>query len=475
MKVKSNIGLAFNLMIICLLTSLQMQAQARKYFTIEGNIDGLKAGSKLCMIFKKYGKIDTISRCVSSNEGFKFRNVRLPIDYPDFYMICVQTEFVENLNLYLDGANDVKIKGELKKWPNVIVAGSKTHEDFERAKKIQNKIWDEDFAVRHPKRTAYLDTILMYSIKGMYAVMDQMPDSYYLPQMLANWTFTSEKKVVPADIKKPLYDRLSLNAKDSHYGKILEKQIVDAARVPELIAKLKSGTEGLPCITTLTVLEELRNNRMVKINIERDPMLSGKLTERQLIRKLERGTLIVNLAYKPSDTALIQINATTAYVIDGRGICVTNYHVGEEYAENPYSSFSVMTVEGKSYPVIKVLSSSESDDLMVFQVDTKGDKLVTLPLGNVVTKETKIHVMGHPRGKFYQFSSGFVTGYTTSVLARKSCNIMSITADFNVGSSGGPIVDEFGNVVGTVSRIDGGGMKVGIPVSELKKLIEFKK
>ncbi|MNL40058.1 hypothetical protein D3C87_1623790 [compost metagenome] len=154
---------------------------------------------------------------------------------------------------------------------------------------------------------------------------------------------------------------------------------------------------------------------------------------------------------------------------------MTNYHVGKEYSSKaPYQSLSVMTVDGKSYPVTKILSCSESDDLMVFQVDTKGEKLSALPLGSTAANGADIHVMAHPLGNFYRFTSGKVSGYSTSTLAVKSCNIMSITADFNVGSSGGPIVDGCGNVVGTVSRIDG-GMKIGVPVSELKKLIEFKK
>ena len=451
------------------------QAQVKSGFNIEGNVKGLKNGSQLCILIKRADKRDTVGRAVAQNGVFKFKNVKLPI-YPDFYLLCVQTEFVENLKLFLDQAGDVKIKGDLKSWLNVQVTGSETHQDYLTCRQLRKDIQAKDFLIKYPEGSAPADTVTMYVLKECAEMIRQRPDSYYLAYWLATmqhpleamgYTFSPEKK-------KPLYESLSAKVKAGKYGKILEQQITEYTRWQECIGQLKSAANGLPSITCAAALEELKGTAGLTVAVKQIPLLNNTLAEVDLLEKLKKAVLIVNMAYKKAGVDGMQTNPTTAYVIDESGICVTNYHVGKEYSTKPYASLSVMTTDSKSYPVTKILSCSESDDLMIFQVDTKGDQLSALALGNAAAKGASIHIMAHPKANFYHFSSGVISDYSTSTLAGKDCAIMSITADFNVGSSGGPIVDGYGNVVGTVSRIDG-GMKVGVPVSELRKLIEFKK
>jgi serine protease Do len=459
----------------CLIAfSFSGYSQIKNGFTIDGNVKGLKTGSKLCMVIKRNDIIDTVAKAVAINGIFRFRNVKLPV-YPEFYLICVQTEFVENLQLFLDQAGDVKITGALEKWPDVTVTGSKMHCDYLTAKKIIQNVWDKDFAVKHPGRSAPPDTILLYSKKGIEAVVNRIPESDYIPPMLANWTYTSKKWKVDGDLKRPFYERLSTAQKNSYQGRILSKQIADDMENKRLMDALKKSSDGMVSFSREVAAKELLENAGNKVSISSLPSGVSALTKDELIKKTKATTLIVNMAYKAMDTGEMTSNPTTAYMIDESGICVTNYHVLKEYSgKQMYQSLSVMTTEGKVYPVTAVLSSSESDDLVIFKVGAKGDKLKALPLGNAAAEKTAIHVMAHPYGSFYQFTSGIVSENTASTLAGKPVNIMGITADFGIGSSGGPIVDNYGNVVGTVSRISG-GMKVGIPVSELNKLIEFKK
>ncbi|WP_285059152.1 S1 family peptidase [Pedobacter ginsengisoli] len=195
-------------------------------------------------------------------------------------------------------------------------------------------------------------------------------------------------------------------------------------------------------------------------------------TDSALMNKIKPSVLIVNMAYQKDNT--LKVNTATAYVIAASGICVTNYHVMREYSRKGiYTSLSVTDPKGKVYPVTELLSCSESDDLAVFKVDTRGERFIALPLGEEAEKMRPVYVLGHPKQDFYQFTTGQVTENYSSTLFGRPCKLMNITAEFNVGSSGGPIVDGYGNVVGTVSRRnDGNGMKMGIPVSELRKLIE---
>jgi serine protease Do len=464
--------------ISCLmLTCLSFKGLCSVSFSITGSITGLKNGSKLLVLNKRGNKIDTVSKAVAKNEGFVFHNVKLPVA-PDFYLICIQTEFVENLNLFLGQEGDVKVTGILKSWPSVTVTGSKIYDDYTLARKIFRKVWDDEFVSKYPDGMApSADVGLFYSKRAMDVVVNEIPDSYYIPVMIALWKHPASDAgyVVGIKDKKPFYDRLSETQKNSYYGKILGEQIEDSERSAKWMEKLKGAAEDLTSVTREEVVKQLSSSFLpAMILLPTELKKAVKLDEKEIVNKTTAATLIVNMAYTQEGVDGIQTNPTTAYVINENGIGVTNYHVFKEYAEKPYASISMMTAEGKTCPVTKVLSCSESDDLVVFQIDTKGEKLSALPLGNSAANGTAIYVMSHPMQNFFRFTSGVIAGNTKATLAGQPCDIMKITADFNVGSSGGPIVDGFGNVVGTVSRIDGSGAKVGIPVSALRKLIELK-
>jgi len=450
--------------------SFKSYSQVNTEFNIDGNIESLKTGSKLCMVIKRFDKIDTVAKTIATNGVFKFKNVKLPV-YPDFYLICIQTEFVENLNLFLDQAGYVKIKGKLKEWPNVSVIGSKTHDDYLAYIKLRDVAWKEyDSLIT---RGASKDKMKENNSRARLTFINERPDSFFIPYALITWKDEFGQVVIP-EIKKPYFDRLPIEVKNSYYGKQLAKQMTDYAENKRWTEQLEKGIVALTSISRDETVKQLTETANQQVKIRFLPPFIKPLDNIALEAKCKAATLILNMAYRNAGDSITRVNPTSVYVIDDSGICVTNYHVGNEYSSKAlYQSLSVMTATGKVYPVSKILSCSESDDLMVFKIDTKGDQLSALPLGNTLAEGKPIHVMGHPLGNFYRFTSGTISDYSTSTLADQPCNVMSITAEFNVGSSGGPIVDDNGNVVGTVSRLSG-GMKVGVPVSELKKLLILK-
>jgi hypothetical protein len=456
----------FKILIVALLlfTVQYAEAQMKNGFAIQGNIKGLKAGSKLCLLIKRSGKIDTLSKAIATKDAFQFKNVKLS-GYPDFYLLCLQTEFVENLNLFLDQAGDVRINGDLKSWLNVLIAGSQSHADYQTYLKLRDVAWKEFDSLQNAR--APEEAFVANNRRARIGFIEKHPESVLNPYLILTW-LNAQRKAIDPEVKKGYYDQFSQKVKDTYYGKALATHITEGMEYKSRRKQLEAGVIGLSSISNVNALKELEDPGG---NAEGKVLPLSKTTDGNL--KVKAATLVVGMAYDVNGQK--GVNPTTAYVIDASGICVTNYHVVKEYGSGgPYQTFMVMTAEGKTYPIVKILAASESDDLAIFQVDNKGDQLAALPLGENEAVGSDVHVMAHPIGKFYHFTSGKVSDYSTLTLAGKPCNIMNITADFNVGSSGGPIVDQFGNVVGTVSRIDG-GMKVGVPVSELKKLIDFKK
>ena len=75
--------------------------------------------------------------------------------------------------------------------------------------------------------------------------------------------------------------------------------------------------------------------------------------------------------------------------------------------------------------------------------------LKPLPLGSTAVPGTPIHVMGHPGDSFFYFSAGHIANYERD---QDAVLWLNVTADFGQGSSGGPVLDGAGNIVGQVSR-----------------------
>lgn len=278
-----------------------------------------------------------------------------------------------------------------------------------------------------------------------------------------------------ADLER-LFHSLTLEVKSSNEGLKYAKQLASW----QWMLPLRKAVDDQKTISSKDVALTLSEATGKKVTIRKKEPIENTLSEGELSAKVKSATLIVGMAYSKNEEGKgnIQVNPTTAYVIDESGICVTNYHVLKEYSsKSVYVALFVMSSNGKCYPVTKVLAASEADDIAIFQLDLKGDKLPALPIGETAKEGSPVYVMSHPEKNFYEFTSGVLAGYKTETFLNQFCEIISITAEFNIGSSGGPIVDAKGNVVGTVSRIqkmtDGSIVKKGIPVSALKKVISI--
>lgn len=129
---------------------------------------------------------------------------------------------------------------------------------------------------------------------------------------------------------------------------------------------------------------------------------------------------------------------------------VTSHHVLGDRGD---SRFAIMTHEGRVLPVIGVVGSDVAADVVVLRVDA--DDLVPLPLRPGARPGTAVHVLSHPSGAYYYLTSGLLarrfpfrrgSGPTTEML--------DITAAFAKGSSGAPVVDPSGAVIGVVRATD---------------------
>lgn len=160
------------------------------------------------------------------------------------------------------------------------------------------------------------------------------------------------------------------------------------------------------------------------------------------------------------------------YVTDG--IIVTNFHVIRGMTRGVVQMAVGTKKEKQNYRIARVLGFDEESDLAILNTPSSvSEELPKLGLENVSPPEIGdvIYALGNPEGLNGTISPGIVSAALRS--AEKKARIQ-ITAPISKGSSGGPLVDQFGRVVGVVvgSVTDGQNLNFAIPVGLLNSLIK---
>jgi hypothetical protein len=148
-------------------------------------------------------------------------------------------------------------------------------------------------------------------------------------------------------------------------------------------------------------------------------------------------------------------------------IIATNYHVieGASYA-NCYTN-----EQGAKYEIDGYLAVDKNVDLVLLQVS----KLNKPALQFAVTSPAigqNIYVVGSPKGLPATISEGIVSGLRDL----NNYKLIQMTAPISPGSSGGPVVNSNGELIGiSVSQLrDGQNLNFAIPKSYLEILLSFK-
>lgn len=143
-----------------------------------------------------------------------------------------------------------------------------------------------------------------------------------------------------------------------------------------------------------------------------------------------------------------QSGSATAWCVGADGLMVTNAHVFEGAGG---AVMGVINREGRCHPVCELLGIDKSSDIAVFRV--KGNGLQPLRIGAAPDVGSPVTVISNPAGNCFVRTTGSVARYSNKSLAKGKPKVtwMSITADYAKGSSGGPVFNAAGEVVGMVS------------------------
>lgn len=171
----------------------------------------------------------------------------------------------------------------------------------------------------------------------------------------------------------------------------------------------------------------------------------------------------------------------TGFIIDGTlGIILTNKHV----VDDQDVKYSVVYGENESRYDVTVVSRDPINDFAILKIDTQGNKLQQLELGDsdkIQVGQTVVAI-GNALGEFgNSVTKGIVSGLGRGIYAQSGMfgsaeyldNVIQTDAALNPGNSGGPLLNLESQVIGINVAISQGAENIGfsIPINTLKQAI----
>ena len=178
-----------------------------------------------------------------------------------------------------------------------------------------------------------------------------------------------------------------------------------------------------------------------------------------LIKRIEP-SIVVIITYSDQGKMLGQ---GTGFFVNREGDVITNHHVMEGV-----SQAEVKTNGGKTYRVKRVLADDKEGDLIRLAIDLQGDVAQPIPLSTSIPEVgERVFVIGTPLGLEQTVSDGIVSAIREIPQFGK---IIQLTAPISLGSSGSPVVNMKGEVIGvaTFFVIQGQNLNFAIPVERIR-------
>lgn len=150
------------------------------------------------------------------------------------------------------------------------------------------------------------------------------------------------------------------------------------------------------------------------------------------------------------------ISQGSGFFVSTDGLVVTNFHVIEGAAAVRTQLYNNTYLE-----VTSVAAVSESDDIALLSTGAKGVPSLKLRDEGLPDTGTKVFAIGTPKGLANSLSDGLISGVREIAPGNQ---VLQTTTPISPGSSGGPLLDDQGTVVGVTTFYIGGGQNLNFAV-----------
>ena len=171
--------------------------------------------------------------------------------------------------------------------------------------------------------------------------------------------------------------------------------------------------------------------------------------------------------------------AGSGFILSEDGYILTNYHVVEKS-----ESVTVTTYDDRSFSA-KVVGYDESNDIAVLKIEAEGLTPVTFGDSDELCVGDTVAAIGNPRGELtFSMTLGIVSALGRQITLSSGTTMALIQTDtvINSGNSGGPLFNEYGEVVGiTNAKFSSSGSNgtaaienigFAIPVNQIRGIVD---
>jgi S1-C subfamily serine protease len=156
------------------------------------------------------------------------------------------------------------------------------------------------------------------------------------------------------------------------------------------------------------------------------------------------------------------IKEGTGFFISSDGVAVTNLHVIQGA-----NSLAAMANDGAFFAFESILYASPGVDLAILKFTAHDAQWLKLGRSDSAIEGQRVLVIGNPTGLQGTVSDGLIAAF------RENRSMIQITAPISPGSSGSPVLDENGLVIGvaTLQRVEGQNLNFAIAVESVKSAL----
>ncbi|HEU4886090.1 MAG TPA: S1C family serine protease [Longimicrobium sp.] len=157
--------------------------------------------------------------------------------------------------------------------------------------------------------------------------------------------------------------------------------------------------------------------------------------------------------------------AGSGFFVSPDGVIVTNFHVIEDA-----HALQVETFDGEVYDSVYFVTADPRRDVAVLRIPVQGATNLRLSSDTAAVMGAEVYTMGNPLGQTSTFSDGLVSASRTV----EGVSMIQISAPISSGSSGGPVMDTRGEVIGVATMVLSGGQNLNyaVPVWYVLPLLE---
>ena len=212
-----------------------------------------------------------------------------------------------------------------------------------------------------------------------------------------------------------------------------------------------------------------------------EPILTRGDTGIAVFRKVSPSVVMVVTA-NFKDDKITESGLGTGVIIDSAGDILTNWHVVNGFESGIIFFKPTVGTEpdqNSAYGV-RLISESEQADLALIRIVKPPAGLTPVKLGDISSVQVAedIHIIGHPHGQLWSYSTGVVSqvrdnyDWQYSDGSKHLAKVLQMQTAINPGNSGGPVLDNNANMLGLVAMSEEGqNLNYAVAVDVIKDFL----